>query len=81
MVARTGSELGVCNEIYAPSIDCRVTCSAQTIFLGSCEAIRSEKRLELLPGANHGFTNAEDFRTMTRLQADWLIRHLSAERP
>lgn len=45
------------------------------------EAIRSEKRLELLPGANHGFTNAEDFRTMTRLQADWLTRHLSAERP
>jgi dipeptidyl aminopeptidase/acylaminoacyl peptidase len=41
------------------------------------DALRVEKRLEILPGADHQFTKAEDFRAMTTLIADWLIRHLS----
>lgn len=41
------------------------------------DALRIEKRLEVLPGADHQFTKAEDFRTMTRLISEWLIRHLA----
>lgn len=40
------------------------------------DALRVEKRLELLPGADHQFTKGEDFRRMTTLIADWLIRYL-----
>ncbi|WP_447972902.1 alpha/beta hydrolase family protein [Nitrospira sp. Kam-Ns4a] len=40
------------------------------------EALRAEKRLEILPGADHGFTKPEDFRTMTTLVTDWLTAHL-----
>ncbi len=41
------------------------------------DALRVEKRLEIVPGADHQFTKAEDFRTMTTLISEWLIRHLS----
>lgn len=40
------------------------------------DALRVTKRLELLPGADHQFTKAEDFRRMTTLLADWLASHL-----
>ncbi|MBI4401671.1 MAG: alpha/beta fold hydrolase [Nitrospirae bacterium] len=43
------------------------------------DAVRTEKHLEILPGADHGFTEAEDFRRMTMLLADWLTTHLSAK--
>jgi pimeloyl-ACP methyl ester carboxylesterase len=41
------------------------------------DALRGEKRLEIVPGADHQFTKAEDFRIMTTLISEWLIRHLS----
>jgi len=40
------------------------------------DALRVTKQLELLPGADHQFTKAEDFRRMTTLIADWLASHL-----
>lgn len=40
------------------------------------DAIRTEKRLEILSGADHRYSRPEDFRTMTRLLADWLTTHL-----
>lgn len=40
------------------------------------DALRVKKHLELLPGADHQFTKGEDFTRMTKLIADWLIRHL-----
>ncbi len=40
------------------------------------DALRTTKRLELLSGADHQFTKAEDFKTMTTLIADWLATHL-----
>jgi hypothetical protein len=40
-------------------------------------ALRIEKCLEIVPGADHQFTKAEDFRTMTQLISEWLIRYLS----
>lgn len=42
------------------------------------DAIRSEKRLSVLPGANHGFTKPDDFRTMVTQLADWMVTHLRA---
>ena len=42
------------------------------------EALNGKKRLEILPGADHGFTRGEDFRTMTKLLADWMITHVSS---
>ncbi|HKR78303.1 MAG TPA: alpha/beta fold hydrolase [Nitrospira sp.] len=41
------------------------------------EALRGPKRLDLLPEANHQFTRAEDFRTMTGAIAEWLVGHLT----
>lgn len=40
------------------------------------EAIRGPKRLDVLTGADHGFTNGEDFRTMTTSIAEWLQKNL-----
>jgi pimeloyl-ACP methyl ester carboxylesterase len=40
------------------------------------DAIRTEKRLEILKGADHGFTKREDFHRMTTLISDWMARHL-----
>lgn len=45
------------------------------------EALRVEKHLELLPGADHQFTKGPDFTQMTQVIADWLIQHLSNARP
>ena len=41
------------------------------------EALRGPKRLDLLPEADHQFTRAEDFRTMTGAIAEWLVGHLT----
>lgn len=41
------------------------------------EALQIEKRLEVLPGADHGFTKREDFTMMTGLIVDWLAGHLN----
>ena len=41
------------------------------------DALQVPKRLELLPGADHQFTKAEDFHRMTTLIADWFSSHLT----
>ncbi len=41
------------------------------------EALQGQKRLEILPGADHQFTRGDDFTRMTNLIADWLISHLT----
>jgi pimeloyl-ACP methyl ester carboxylesterase len=40
-------------------------------------ALTCPNRLELLPGADHQFTNAADFTRMTTLIAEWLTTHLT----
>ena len=40
------------------------------------DALRVEKHLELLPGADHQFTKGGDFTRMTTVIADWLTDHL-----
>jgi hypothetical protein len=40
------------------------------------DALGGPKRLDLLPGADHQFTRADDFRTMITLITDWLVGHL-----
>jgi dipeptidyl aminopeptidase/acylaminoacyl peptidase len=40
------------------------------------EALRVDKHLEMLPGADHQFTKGEDFRRMTNVIADWLTTYL-----
>jgi uncharacterized protein len=44
------------------------------------EALRVEKRLELLPGADHQFTKGPDFLRMNQIIVDWLVQHLSTAR-
>jgi alpha-beta hydrolase superfamily lysophospholipase len=39
-------------------------------------ALRVNKHLEMLPGADHQFTKGEDFERMTNVIADWLTEHL-----
>ncbi|MCP9447525.1 MAG: lysophospholipase [Nitrospira sp.] len=43
------------------------------------ERLGGKKRLEMIAGANHQFTKAEDFKRMTALIADWLTEHLTAD--
>lgn len=44
------------------------------------DALAGEARLHILPGADHGFTKGEDFRTMTTLLVDWMTGHLGNSR-
>ena len=41
------------------------------------DAIGGDTRLEVLTGADHGFTKGTDFRRMTTMIADWMIKHLT----
>jgi hypothetical protein len=41
------------------------------------EALRVEKHLEMLPGADHQFTKREDFARMATVIADWLTSYLT----
>jgi pimeloyl-ACP methyl ester carboxylesterase len=43
------------------------------------DALGGPKRLDLLPGADHQFTRAEDFLQMTTSISAWLVNHLTAE--
>jgi len=43
------------------------------------EALRQPKRLDILPGADHGFSKAEDFRSMAGKLIEWTVMHLSAQ--
>lgn len=40
------------------------------------EAINAAKDLKILEGADHGFTKADDFRTMATMLADWMLNSL-----
>ncbi|HZS12321.1 MAG TPA: alpha/beta fold hydrolase [Nitrospirales bacterium] len=41
------------------------------------ESLRSEKRLDVIEGADHSFSKAADFQRMSAALADWFTRHLS----
>ncbi|GKS57602.1 alpha/beta hydrolase [Nitrospira sp.] len=41
------------------------------------EALRAPARLEIMSGADHGFSKAEHFHTMTGLITDWIATHLT----
>jgi hypothetical protein len=41
------------------------------------ERLRVKKRLEMIAGADHQFSKADDFKRMTTLIADWLTEHLT----
>jgi len=41
------------------------------------EALSGQKRLDLLPEADHQFTGGDDFRMMTAAITDWLVGHLT----
>lgn len=45
------------------------------------ETLAGEKCLHVLPGADHGFTTEEDFRTMTTLLVDWMTSRLAPRKP
>lgn len=40
------------------------------------ESLKTEKRLELFPGADHEFSKPDDFTAMIRLVANWIVEHL-----
>jgi uncharacterized protein len=40
-------------------------------------ALQGKRQLEILPGADHGFTKGEDFRKMATLLTDWMVKHLN----
>ena len=40
------------------------------------DALGGAKRLDVLPGADHGFTKAADFQTMVTSLATWFVQHL-----
>lgn len=42
------------------------------------EALREPKRLDILPGADHGFSKAEDFRSMSTKLIEWTVANLPA---
>ncbi|MBI5777781.1 MAG: alpha/beta fold hydrolase [Nitrospirae bacterium] len=41
------------------------------------EVLQGKRQLEILRGADHGFTQGEDFKKMTTLLADWMVKHLT----
>lgn len=46
---------------------------AQRLF----DALPGKKQLEVILGADHGFSQADDFRRMTNLLTDWLVTYLT----
>ncbi len=40
-------------------------------------ALQGKRQLEILPGADHGFTKGEDFKKMATLLTDWMVKHLT----
>jgi pimeloyl-ACP methyl ester carboxylesterase len=40
-------------------------------------ALQGKRQLEILPGADHGFTKGEDFKKMATLLSDWMVKHLT----
>lgn len=40
-------------------------------------ALQGKRQLEIIHGADHGFTKGEDFKKMATLLADWMVKHLT----
>ena len=40
-------------------------------------ALQGKRQLEIIRGADHGFTKGEDFKKMTTLLTDWMVKHLT----
>jgi hypothetical protein len=40
-------------------------------------ALQGKRQLEILHGADHGFTKGEDFKKMATLLHDWMVKHLN----
>jgi len=40
-------------------------------------ALQGKRQLEIIRGADHGFTNGEDFKKMATLLTDWMVKHLT----
>jgi hypothetical protein len=41
------------------------------------EALQGKRQLEILPGADHTFSKGDDFKKMTTLLSDWMVRYLA----
>ena len=41
------------------------------------EVLQGKRQLEILPGADHAFSKGEDFKKLTTLLADWMVKHLN----
>jgi len=41
------------------------------------EALQGKRQLEIIRGADHGFTKGEDFKKMATLLTDWMVKHLT----
>lgn len=66
--------------IQAPTLIVQGSCDelvpshqSQTLY----DLLTGEKRLDILEGADHGFTKGDDFRTMTHSIAEWFTQHLA----
>ncbi len=40
-------------------------------------ALQGKRQLEIIPGADHGFTRGDDFKKMVGLLTDWMVKHLT----
>jgi hypothetical protein len=40
-------------------------------------ALQGKRQLEIIRGADHGFTRGEDFKAMAALLTDWMVKHLN----
>jgi pimeloyl-ACP methyl ester carboxylesterase len=40
-------------------------------------ALKGKRQLEIIRGADHGFTKGEDFKKMAALLTDWMVKHLT----
>ena len=41
------------------------------------ETLQGKRQLEIIRGADHGFTKGEDFKKMATLLTDWMVKHLT----
>jgi putative phosphoribosyl transferase len=73
--------LGVLSHVRAPTL--LVVGGADTTVLElnrqALEALQTEKRLEIVPGATHLFEEPGTLDEVARLAADWFARHLHAD--
>jgi pimeloyl-ACP methyl ester carboxylesterase len=41
------------------------------------QVLQGKRQLEIIRGADHGFTRGDDFKKMAGLLTDWLVKHLA----